>query len=46
MFSIQGRQVYYISKAQGKNVTGILKIAVKESSVRDVGVWGAYHDAF
>lgn len=46
MFSIQERQVFSISKAEGKNVTGIVKIVVKESSVRGVGVCGGYHNTF
>lgn len=36
----------YIPKAQGKNVTGIIKILLQESSIKGVGVCGVYHNNF
>lgn len=34
----------HISKAQGKALTGIMKISHQESNVKGVGVWGVYHN--
>ena len=36
----------YLSKAQGKNIMGLLKILLQESSVKGVGVCGVHHSTF